>query len=421
MKSNKCCENINVEDKSEECRKKKYFSNYYKNKVKRWRVKDYIDEFQRVTSFGGKYLTTKGFDENAQLSSMSIIKGLNTSWKSLLVKYNKYEELLNYVVKEYIEHALKSGKGDSTAFAKEHPYIGQYIFSSIIDIKLVKKIGGFKNDYYDGQYNDYLLRKHFSEVMESIGKIPSVSEFIRTGKILPSIYCDYYGIKGQLWDEVLKIMIDEKEELDMYFKQREEEYSDKATLSLKKYKDETLIPLTELEHEFKRVFDYYYKTYDTHPTRIMFNKESIYNEITYRKRLRMRWSEVASFYGYEIKERNISEKVFLELIKALTKSNYIRNKTWSWLIGVKGKHLYCDGYFPELNLVVELDGKHHRTPIPNFGGYERYLRDIENDKIKETLVKGKNYNFLRVSTKENWDNADYLKKKLKEVGMNFKN
>lgn len=414
-----CDKSIDGNVSCEDCEKKKYFSNYYRDNIREWTEKDYINEFQRVTSLGGKCLTTKGFDEEAQISSMGVIKGLGTTWKLLLEKYDKMEELFKYVVNEYIEHAHKSGKGNSTAFVKEHPYIGQYTFSSILDIKLVRKAGGFITDYYDGQYNDYLLRKHFNEVMKLIGKIPSVSEFIKNGEILPSIYCDYYGIEGQLWDEVLKIMIDDKVKLDKYFIQRKKDYREKATLVLKKYKDETLIPLSELEQEFRRVFDYYLRTYGTHPTKRMFNRESIYNEITYRKRLEMRWSEVATFYGYKIKEKNIAEKVFLEIIKLITKSSYERNKTWSWLIGIKGKHLYCDGYFPELNLVVELDGKHHRTPVPNFGGYERYVRDKENDRIKETLVRERGYNFLRVSSKENWENTYYLKTRLKEASINL--
>lgn len=122
----------------------------------------------------------------------------------------------------------------------------------------------------------------------------------------------------------------------------------------------------------------------------MFNRHSKYSYRTICERLNLKWSEVAKYYGYKIKEKNVSEKVFLEMIKGIVNCDYERNKTWSWLIGIKGKHLYCDGYFEKINLIVEFDGKQHRTPVPNFGGTERFLKDKQNDEIKERLAIEKN-------------------------------
>lgn len=85
------------------------------------------------------------------------------------------------------------------------------------------------------------------------------------------------------------------------------------------------------------------------------------------------------------------------------------------MLGIKGAHLFCDGYFEKFNLIVEFDGKHHRVPVANFGGKERFLKDQENDKLKEQLVKEHDINFLRVSSKERWRDLDYLKIKLEQV------
>lgn len=394
-----------------------YHSSYYKQHIKKYSEEEYLDEFIRITKMNGKNLTIKGFDETSKISAMSIIKGLKKTWKDLLVSFNKLKPLYEYAKEEYLKHALINGKANSTQFIKNHKYLDQYIFANILDIKKIRQECGFINNNYNGQYNNVLLKKHFFQVMEEIGKIPSVNEFLNYGSILPSIYCDYYGIKGQLWDEVLKIMIDDKEVLTQFLNEKINTNKQKAVEVLKVYKEKNQLSLMELEQEFRRVFEYYLNKYGTHPTKRIFNRESKYKDITYRKRLKMRWSEIAKFYGYSIKERNISEKIFLETLKKITKENYIRNKTWSWLLGINGKHLYCDGYFEKLNLVVELDGKHHRTPVPNFGGLDRFLIDKQNDIIKEKLVTENGIKFLRISTKENWENKDYLLWKISELGI----
>ncbi|WP_427137337.1 hypothetical protein [Psychrobacillus psychrodurans] len=394
-----------------------YHKNNYKNNNKKNTDEDYINEFVRVTSKSGKNLTKRGFDEDSHLSSMSIIKGLKKSWKQLIVEFNKLEELYDYVIIEYQKYAYQNGKANSTNFVREHHYMGQYLFSDVLDIKLVRKAGGFINSNYNGMYNDYLLKEHFNKVMEKLKHIPSVSEFLKHGDILPSIYCDYYGVKGQQWDKVLEIMIEDEAILESYIRERDSEYTILAINSLKEYSLKNRIPEAVLEKEFRRVFDYFYENYGTHPTRRLFNKHSIFNDMTYRKRHEIRWSEVIKFYGYTPRERNVSEKVFLEILKKVLNCDYQRNKTFPWLLGVRGKHLFCDGYFVDLNLIVEFDGKHHRVSIETFGGYERFIRVQQNDAIKEQYVKVKGFKFLRVSSKENWENVEYLKKRLRVLDI----
>ncbi|MEH7130712.1 hypothetical protein V7103_21180 [Neobacillus drentensis] len=401
----------------DDCQENYHFDYYIKGKKRN--MKDCLNEVSRVFSLNGKYLIRMGFDEKADISSMSIIKELKVSWDYLLDKFGKMDELFKYVVEEYKLHAYLNGGANSTSFVRTHPYIGQYLMANIIDIKKVREACGFKNSNYDGQYNKEMLIEHFNEIMSKLGKIPSVTDFIKHGKILPSIYCDYFGIKGQKWEEVLKIMVEDQEEVNNYFINRKEQLKEKSIKNLLSLQRD-IIPEKELRSEFKRVFNYYIKHFDTHPTRRLFNKMSIFNDMTYRKRFKKRWSEINKMYGYEVKERNISERICLELIKKITKVDYERNKTWGWLIGIKGRNLYCDGYYPQLNLVIEFDGKHHRVPVPNFGGEERFLKDQQNDFIKEKLVKEHGIIFIRISSKENWEDKSFLLKRLKESGVIMK-
>lgn len=59
--------------------------------------------------------------------------------------------------------------------------------------------------------------------------------------------------------------------------------------------------------------------------------------------------------------------------------------------------------------------KHHRAPVANFGGTERFLKDQENDKLKEWLVRENGIKLLRVSSKEKWVDTDYLRMVLEGV------
>ncbi|WP_340010829.1 hypothetical protein MHI32_21700 [Paenibacillus sp. FSL H7-0690] len=301
------------------------------SKIRKWSDEEYIREFLTVISQSGKYLTRKGFDEISKIPSMGIIKGLKKTWKELLVEYNQLNALYDYAVQEYQLHAFNNGKSDSTKFTREHPYLKQYVFSDVLDIAIVRERSGFINEHYKGNYNDSILRNHFFNVKKQIGTIPSVSEFLVHGKILPSIYCDYYGIQNQYWDEVLRRMIDDENELNMYFKKRSLSYKEKSILAMKKFKEESLIPMSELEDDFKRVFDLFLKKYGTHPTRRLFNKHSKFSYRIICERLNLKWSEVPNHYGYKIMEKKISEKIFLEIIKEIVNCKYQREKTWSWL------------------------------------------------------------------------------------------
>lgn len=389
--------------------------NYYE-KYRKYSDTEYLDEFIRFTSLGGKYLTTHGFNEISKISSIAIIKGLKKTWLELLEEHNLIKKLYDYVTTEFIEFAIKNRKGNMTKFKKTHPYIRIYLLDSIIDTKIIRERAGFIKGNYSGMYNDTLLRDEYLRVKKLINNIPTHTEFAQHSNILTSIYCDYYGIKGQRWDQVLLVLETKKDIVEKFIKERDIRYKEKSIQILKSI-HVVKISLEELKIEFKNVFDNHIQEYNTHPTKRMFNETSKYNDITYRKRLKLKWSEIIKFYGYIVKERKIQEKMCLEIFKKVLNTNYIREKTWKWLKNKEGNYLFCDGYFPDYNLVVEFDGIHHRVPISNFGGEERYIKDKIHDNVKECLVKKMGLHFLRIDSRENWRNEDYIKGKLIEVGI----
>lgn len=123
-------------------------------------------------------------------------------------------------------------------------------------------------------YNESLLKWNFENVKSIIGRIPTIREFNKESKILASIYYDYYGIKGQQWDESLQIMVKDKKELESFLTERDNLYKEKSIEALMAGRIPS-IPDEDLEREFRRVFDMFIDKYGTHPTKRIFNEESI--------------------------------------------------------------------------------------------------------------------------------------------------
>lgn len=60
------------------------------------------------------------------------------------------------------------------------------------------------------------------------------------------------------------------------------------------------------------------------------------------------------------------------------------------------KPLPFDFYIPKLNIIIEYDGVQHFQPFKNFGGFEKYLQTINNDKIKNDWAKTNNIKLIRI-------------------------
>lgn len=176
-----------------------------------------------------------------------------------------------------------------------------------------------------------------------------------------------------------------------------------------------------LETNLRYVFDTCKRKYGVYPSRRYFDKISITDSRNYRKRFDKSWTEICHMYGYEIQNRNIEERICLGMCSDILKCDYAWQKTFGWLIGVGGKHMYCDGYYTELNLVIEFDGAGHRIVNKKFGGYEKLIRQQENDALKDKLLKEHGISIIRIDSRMNWQSyeklSEYLNAKLEELNQ----
>ena len=136
----------------------------------------------------------------------------------------------------------------------------------------------------------------------------------------------------------------------------------------------------------------------------------------YRKRFKTNsWNKIRKMYGYpENYDNNITETIYLTKLSNLLGLHCERGKSWDWLRGIKGYRLFCDGVFEEIKLVTEFDGAHHRI---NIYGDNTLIEKQQNDKLKDKLIVEHGYKMLRVSSKEPWQDRDYLKKRLINLGI----
>jgi len=174
----------------------------------------------------------------------------------------------------------------------------------------------------------------------------------------------------------------------------------------------------ELEDDFKNKFNLFLESYGVKPPRRTLEKLLKYDLTVYRRRFNLSWTGVCEKYGFEItKEANRSEVVALVNVSKVLNEEYLPQKTWNWLIGTGGKHMYCDGYFPIHNMVVEFDGSQHRRPVKAFGGVKNFNRRVENDALKEELLKENNIKLLRIDSRMKWYEIEYIKSLLLKEGI----
>lgn len=74
------------------------------------------------------------------------------------------------------------------------------------------------------------------------------------------------------------------------------------------------------------------------------------------------------------------------------------------------RNLVADFYIPSLNLIIEYDGKQHFEPM--FNDEEKFKKQLERDKIKNNFLKNSNYNWIRISYKN--DTYEKIEKILNE-------
>lgn len=63
-------------------------------------------------------------------------------------------------------------------------------------------------------------------------------------------------------------------------------------------------------------------------------------------------------------------------------------------------HKSFDFFIPSHNLLIEYQGEQHYTPVPGWGGQEKFEQQQENDNIKREFAREYNYNLLEISYRD---------------------
>ena len=148
-----------------------------------------------------------------------------------------------------------------------------------------------RKELYHAQKNYTLddLRDNFISVYNMFGRVPTYNEFDENTSISINTYASKLGLRGTVYDTLIEIYLS-KEEKDKYRESMEEYRKElghiQGTKNFTKYTED------DLEINFKNVFDYYYKKYNSYPTRRIFNYVTKIDESVYRNRYKMKWSEL---------------------------------------------------------------------------------------------------------------------------------
>lgn len=96
---------------------------------------------------------------------------------------------------------------------------------------------------------------------------------------------------------------------------------------------------------------------------------------------------------------NCSKSYGEQLVKEvldLFSVNYIQQKHFEGLVSRKGNLLSYDFFIPELNVLIEYQGKQHYQPIKYFGGEDAYSSQKYNDKEKYNFAKENKYKLVAI-------------------------
>ena len=393
--STKYCNNCKIEVRKER---------YHRNKKPRLLrpEQDYINNFNNVVS-EAHHLLPKGFNKISKLKSSSYLNFYRMSWIEILKKYNRYDELLSYIINEFKKYVEETGNENIRTFYGNHAYVSDNVLREI-GYENIKKTLNLKTQNYTKQD----LIDNFRNIEQIVGDIPIYPEFVKHTNITFNAYFNpvYFNIQDKRYQSIVRAVCNEEEFQRYKFRTRKHKSEvGKITGVHFTYTEK------DLENEFRRVFEYCKQEYGQYPSSKLFEKLSSINLTTYKSRVNNSWYDIVEGYGYPVERTaNFAEKITLDLIMKLTGVKYTPQKTFKWLRGVKDFPLFVDGYYKDLNLIVEFDGRQHREPVSDFGGKERFKMTVANDRLKDRLIKEHNIKLIRISSDDEWFNPDYISK-----------
>lgn len=92
--------------------------------------KDYEENFHKCIELPNA-LTMKGFNDISTIKVQAYRNYFGLIWVDILKKYDKYEDLLNYIVNEYLTFYNGNTKNSFITFAQQHQYISMRLIQSL--------------------------------------------------------------------------------------------------------------------------------------------------------------------------------------------------------------------------------------------------------------------------------------------------
>lgn len=83
--------------------------------------------------------------------------------------------------------------------------------------------------------------------------------------------------------------------------------------------------------------------------------------------------------------------------------DFEQQKSFNGLVGTYGFPLLFDFYLPNFNMLIEINGEQHYTPIKYFGGTEKFDKQREHDNKKRKFVKDNGFKLLEIEYKNRAD------------------
>lgn len=120
---------LNKPKKKEVLDCKEYMRQYYLKNGQKYSyieldelIKDTISKYSNP-----QYFTTKGFKEVSGINPIVITKVFKMEWIDVLEKYNKKQDVFEYIKSEFYKHYRNTGKIGVYIFSKNHKYITEHL------------------------------------------------------------------------------------------------------------------------------------------------------------------------------------------------------------------------------------------------------------------------------------------------------
>jgi len=238
-------------------------------------------------------LTTKGFNSVSDIKIQSYRNYFNMIWIDVVRRYNRFDDLYNYIIDEFKNHYKATNNQDIHRFANEHEFITYDVLTGIGLDKIYKDAGIIKQRYTDEGYKD-----NFLDLVNKIGYIPLYNEFVGNTKINIISYSNKFDLHKNIYDEIVKMYSSDIDYVD-YLKRKNDH---KSNLGRKSGNIGRIYSDEDLQVNFTEVFENYFTEQNKYPSRRTFDAISKHDNSVYRKRFDKSWTEICEMYGYKTQQ-----------------------------------------------------------------------------------------------------------------------